>query len=79
MSTDSTPTVELDTIPQPLLAGTFAIYPTPEGGIVLVTDVEGRGIERRSIPAGVVKMLNGGGGPVGGMLRKMFGDSKDAL
>ena len=58
--------------PQPLIAGTFAIYPRPDGGLELVTDVEGRGIERKTIPGALVKMVMSGKGPVGGMLGKMF-------
>ena len=60
--------------PKPMFAGTFAIYATPDGGLVLVTDVEGRGVEQRAFPAAMVKMLTGtGGGPLGKMARKMFG------
>jgi hypothetical protein len=59
--------------PTPLIAGTFAIYQRPDGGLELVTDVEGRGTERRTVPAAVVKMAAGGSGPVGKMLGKMFG------
>lgn len=46
--------------PTPAVAGTFAIYPDGKGGYVLVTDVGGT-VERRHIPAAVVKMVSGGG------------------
>lgn len=59
--------------PEPLIAGTFAIYPRPDGGLELVTDVEGRGVESKTIPAALVKMAAGGGGPLGKMLGRMFG------
>lgn len=61
-----------DDTPAPLLAGTFVIYATPDGGYVLVTDVEGRGIERKVIPAALVRLAQGGG-PFGRHLSAMFG------
>ena len=47
--------------PQPMYAGTFAIYSDGNGGFVLVADVNGE-THRRHIPATVVRMINGGGG-----------------
>ena len=58
--------------PAPLIAGTFAIYPRPDGGLELVTDVQGRGVESRTVPAAIVKMVSSGKGPVAGLLGRMF-------
>lgn len=58
---------------EPLMAGTFAIYEHPSGGVVLVTDIAGAGPQTKIIPAAIVKMVQGGGGPVGAAVRKMFG------
>ncbi len=58
---------------EPMMAGTFALYEHESGGIVLVTDIAGRGVETKMIPAMIVKMVQGGGGPMGATLRKMFG------
>lgn len=69
MTTD----LEAPTVPEPMMAGTFALYETPQGGIVLVTDVAGRGVERREFPPALVKMAMGGGGFMGSKLRGMFG------
>jgi hypothetical protein len=63
----------VETAPNPLMAGTFALYETPNGGVMLVTDVEGRGVERREFPPALVKLAMGGGGPMGRTMRKMFG------
>lgn len=57
--------------PAPLLAGTFALYETPDGGFCLVTDVPGRGVEQRIVSGKLVRMLTSGKGA--GMLGKMFG------
>ena len=57
--------------PRLLAGGTFAIYADPAGGLVLVTDVEGRGIERHAVPAGLVKMMTGNS-PMARMVRRMF-------
>lgn len=59
--------------PVPLLAGTFAIYPRPDGGLELVADIEGRGVETRTVPAALVKMISSGKGPAAKMLGRMFG------
>lgn len=40
----------------PMVAGTFAVYEDGTGGYVLVTQVEGRPVEHRRIPAAMVKM-----------------------
>jgi hypothetical protein len=62
---------------EPILAGTFALYVTPEGGFVLVTETSQRGTEHHVMPAAMVKMAKsiggGGGGPFGSMIRKMMG------
>jgi len=61
--------------PAPIVAGTFAVYADPSGGMVLVTDVAGRGIERRAVPATIVRLVTHGDmpGPVGAILRKALG------
>lgn len=61
------------TPPKPLLAGTFALYERRDGGYELVADIEGRGIETHTIPAALVHLLGGGGGPPGRMLRRILG------
>lgn len=62
---------------EPILAGTFALYATPEGGFVLATETVTRGVEHHVFPAAVVKlgmqMAGGGGGPLGSMLRRVMG------
>ncbi len=57
--------------PRLLIGGTFAIYADTAGGLVLVTDVEGRGIERHMVPGALVKMMTGNS-PMARMVRKMF-------
>jgi hypothetical protein len=57
---------------QLMIGGTFAIYMAAGGGLVMVTDVEGRGVERRAIPKAMVDMFSGKG-PLGKMAAKMFG------
>lgn len=47
--------------PAPLAAGTFAIYEDGQGGYVLVTDMPGSGVQRKHIPAALVKLVTGGG------------------
>jgi hypothetical protein len=42
--------------PVPMIEGTFAIYNDGAGGIMIVTDVSGQGVERRHFPAKIVKM-----------------------
>lgn len=55
-----------------LIGGTFAIYTAGEGGLVMVTDVDGRGVEKRKIPRAVVEIFQGKG-PMGKMAARMFG------
>lgn len=54
------PPVEVEesgtTGPELLAGGTFAIYKTPRGGLVLVTEIEGRGVERKSFSPRFVKL-----------------------
>lgn len=56
---------EVEGQPAPLAQGTFALYATPEGALVLVTDIPDRGVERNVLPAAMVKaamtMIGGGG------------------
>lgn len=62
---------------EPILAGTFALYQTPDGGLMLVTDTAAHGVVRRGVPGAMVKMATkmaeGGGGPMGALMRKMMG------
>lgn len=65
-------------VPAPMLAGTFAVYADGSGGMVLVADtVQPDGtpgvVHRKHIPAALVRLLNGGGGPAGAMLRRLAG------
>lgn len=57
-----------DTGDGPLMAGTFALYQTPDGGFMLVTDIPGRGIEKRHVPGKMVRLVTSGVGA------KMFGN-----
>lgn len=63
--------------PVPMMAGTFALYATPDGGLMLVTDTPEHGVVRRGVPGSMVKMATklaeGGGGPMGSLFRKMMG------
>jgi hypothetical protein len=47
--------------PVAMLAGTFAIYEDGAGGFVLVTETTEHGVQRKVIPAALVKMATGGG------------------
>ena len=62
-----------DENPLRLIGGTFAIYVNSDGkgGLVLITDIEGRGIERHPIPAAMVKMMTGNS-PVAKMIQRTF-------
>lgn len=69
---------DADAPPTPLFAGTFAMYPTPEGGMVLVVDAvegpSGPGEYRLHARPGMVRALAafmGGGGKLGGLLRRL--------
>jgi hypothetical protein len=46
---------------RPMLGGTFAVYVEPAGGLVLVTDIPGRGVEQRTMPAALVKLATNPG------------------
>jgi hypothetical protein len=55
--------------PAPVLAGTFALYHAPDGGLVLVTDVPGRGVETRHVPGKVLRfVMHGPGSKIFGRL-----------
>ncbi len=58
--------------PAPLLGGTFAIYATEQGGLHMITDVEGRGVEHWPVPPALVKMMSGNS-PMSKMFGKIFG------
>jgi hypothetical protein len=53
--------------PEPIAAGTFALYPMPDGGMMFVTDVQGgvmQGIKHHRIPPPMIRAaaaLAGGG------------------
>ncbi len=57
--------------PEPLLHGTFALYPDGAGGFVLVTETDAHGVNRKHIPSAMVRLamkaINGGG-----LLAKVF-------
>lgn len=55
----------------PLLAGTFAIYETPDGGYVLVTDTPNRGVERKILPGKLIRLVTRG--PGASMFGRIFG------
>lgn len=60
--------------PDPFLAGTFAMYSAPDGSIVIITEIPGRGVERRDVPGNFVRLaLGAAAGKGAGMLGKMFG------
>jgi hypothetical protein len=42
--------------PTPVVSGSFAIYEGARGEIVLVTEIPGRGVERKVFPKALVKM-----------------------
>lgn len=50
MDTESAPE------PAPLVSGSFAIYEGPKGAVILVTEIPGRGIERKVFPGKLVAM-----------------------
>lgn len=62
---------------EPMLAGTFALYQTSDGGLMLVTETPQQGVTRRAVPGAMVKlamkMAEGGGGPMGAILRRAMG------
>lgn len=60
---------------RPFLAGTFALYLDHDGSVVMVSDIDGRGVEHHRIPKAMVAMaMNAaGGGGVMGKLGGLFG------
>ncbi len=64
-------TIEPDDGPTPMIRGAFAIYVKDDGGMIMGTDIEGRGIEYHSVPAKLVKMMTGNT-PIAKLLRKTF-------
>lgn len=61
---------------RPFLAGTFALYMDHDGSVIMVTDIEGRGVEHQRIPPAMVKAavsFAGGGGGIGGKLAAFLG------
>lgn len=61
--------------PTPFAHGTFAIYPTPKGGIMLVLDSpQAGGVSRTEVPAGMIRALAAfGGGGKFGAIKALFG------
>lgn len=57
---------------EPFAAGTFAMYAAPDGSVILVTDVAGRGVERNVLPARLVRLAMGMAGGKRGMLGRLF-------
>lgn len=55
------------------MAGTFALYQMDDGGFVLTTDVEGRGVEQRVVPGKMVRLVTSG--PFAKMFGNLFGGS----
>ncbi len=45
----------------PMLAGKFAIYEDGKGGFILMTETEGHGVQRKHIPAALVKLATSPG------------------
>lgn len=58
--------------PQPMIAGTFAVYATADGGFCLVTEIPGRGVEQRVISGRMVRMVTSG--PASKMFGGLFGE-----
>ena len=67
--------------PEPLYAGTFALYANPqdEGGFVLVLIMADGTREEKKIPSALVKLMQNGGGMMGKLsgLRKFIGNGLD--
>jgi hypothetical protein len=42
-----------------LVAGTFVIYPAPDGGVVLVTNTSAHGIQQRHISGKIMRFVTG--------------------
>lgn len=58
--------------PDPFLAGTFAMYSAPDASIVIVTEIPGRGVERRDVPAHVVRLAIGAASGSGSLMGRLF-------
>lgn len=68
---------DADGSPKPVIAGTMALYPDGDGGLVLVADIQPGGmlppgIHRRRLPAVMLRSLGmlGGGGFLGRMMNR---------
>jgi hypothetical protein len=61
--------------PEPMAAGTFCMYATPDGGMMMVTSVaEGHpmaGVRRTKVPPGMIRAITvlSGGGSIGSAIR----------
>lgn len=72
--------------PQPLMQGTFALYPMPDGGVMFVTDIAPggqvpEGVQHYRVPAGFLRAVGamaGGGGKMSA-LRAMMGGRRKAI
>lgn len=66
-----------ESAPQPFLAGTFALYDKPDGGVHAVMQTQDGAVHHKTFPASIVSMFRGGeddGGWMGKVARKIFGD-----
>lgn len=63
--------------PSLIVAGSFAIYANERGGLVLVTDIEGHGVQRKKIPSAFVRMAFRG--PLGKLFRTANGGVPDGV
>lgn len=53
--------MKAETHREPTFAGTYAVYEDGSGGYMLVTDDMHLGVQRKKIPAALIKMLDGNG------------------
>lgn len=54
--------------PEAIVSGSFAVYQGPKGEIILVTEIPGRGVERKVFPKALVRFAMGG--PLGAFIRQ---------
>jgi hypothetical protein len=65
--------------PRPIMAGTFAVYPTPEGGAVFVMDMveapSGPGTHRIKATPGIMRAISAaaGGGSKAAVIKALIG------
>jgi hypothetical protein len=66
----------VDTVPTPMLAGTFAVYELPNGCAGLVIETPNAGVARHFVPKVVVDMVLYGKKPSMGTVMAMFKGEK---